>query len=108
MPNIKFDMSDEARQHNSEQLKLHNFELEKLLISNEGTTMGFGSEFRPMSHLEPLLGQHPNFAAVKEFITNGMPFIFSETLNAIQRRSHFKLLSIEETTSQPSPKQNDF
>jgi hypothetical protein len=83
MPNIKFGMSDEARQHNSEQLKLHNFELEKLLTSNEGTTMGFISEFRPMSQLEPLvLGQHLNFAAIKEFITNGMPFIFSETLNA--------------------------
>lgn len=65
MPKFKFDMSAEARQFNSDQLELHDYDMEKLLLANQGTTLGFSSEFQPLEQLEPLLGQHPNFPAAK-------------------------------------------
>jgi hypothetical protein len=83
MPDVPFDMTNEARVYNSKQLELVDFDVSRLLDSNsnKGTTLGFSSDFRPMEQLEPLLGHHPNFEAVRSFITNGMPFVYKRALN---------------------------
>jgi hypothetical protein len=80
-PDVRFDMTEKARTYNSEKLEEMGYDVGRLLLANVGTTMGFSSEFRPMDQLEPLLGQHPNFPAVKRFITEGMPFTFKTTLD---------------------------
>jgi hypothetical protein len=81
MPDVRFDMSDEARVYNSRQLELVDFDICRLLESNKGTTLGFSSKFRFMEQVEPLLGHHPNFEAVRSFITNGMPFVYKRALD---------------------------
>jgi len=81
-PNVMFEMSDEARQFNHDRLREHGFDLSELLKANVGTTLDFGSEFRPVSQLAELLGDHPSFGVVSRFIQGGMPFVFCRELDA--------------------------
>jgi hypothetical protein len=57
-----------------------------LIQANQGTTLDYGSECRPMYQLEPLLGAHPNFEAIKGFIEEGMPYIFKKEVDEETRR----------------------
>jgi hypothetical protein len=89
-PNVMFEMTDTARAYNHDRLAEHDFDLSKLIRANHGSTLDYGSEFRPMSQLELLLGRHPNFTAIKEFIEKGMPFVFVEELDAETMRKELE------------------
>jgi hypothetical protein len=49
----------EAIHANDELLRKYDFDLEKLFRAYPETTLGFGSEFRPLAQLEQVLGGHP-------------------------------------------------
>ena len=48
-PSVHFSSSPQAVQVNSELLAKYDFDLERLLDSESGTTVEYGSEFRPLS-----------------------------------------------------------
>jgi hypothetical protein len=52
-PDVMFEMTEEARRYSHDRLTEHDFNLLKLIQANEGTTLDYGSEFRPMGQLEP-------------------------------------------------------
>jgi hypothetical protein len=80
-PNMMFKMTDAARAYNHERLTEHDFNLSRLIQANTGITLAYGSKFRPMEQLEPLLSRHPNFPLIKEFIVGRMPYIFTRELD---------------------------
>lgn len=70
-PPVLFSMDvEEAAKHNSVQF-------DKFIKNNRGTTLNYGSEFRPINQLSKILGQHPNFTAFSEVLTSGMDYQFS-------------------------------
>jgi hypothetical protein len=73
-PDIMFEVSMEAAQHNADLLRHHECNIARFLDGQRGATLDFGSEFRPAQRLRPLLGGHPNFDELEEVITNGMPY----------------------------------
>jgi hypothetical protein len=61
-----FDVTKETIQHNSGLLKACNFNLTTFLAKNQNSTLAFGSEFRPTTQLEMVLGPHPNFRSSRK------------------------------------------
>jgi len=47
-------------------------DLERALQSQPFSSITYGSEFRPVPILVPLLGQHPLWPRVREYLTNGV------------------------------------
>jgi hypothetical protein len=47
----------------------------------------FGSEFRPLQQLSPLLRQHPGFAELAEVIVTGMPYRYSREITEEERET---------------------
>jgi hypothetical protein len=86
-PPVSFDLSKEAVLHNTELLSDSNLSMESLLMKHQDTTLGFGSEFRPLDQLELVLGQHPNFPFFADVLANGMSHHFTEELSDEQRRA---------------------
>ena len=75
-------MSDESCLHNQNVLESFGYDLKRVIDDNTGSTISFGSEFRPADQLRPLLSRHPLFDAMEKFIYHGMPYIFSRELPA--------------------------
>jgi hypothetical protein len=105
-PDVMFEMSDEARKYNHDRLAEHNFDMSMLIQANQGTTLDYGSEFRPMYQLEPLLGAHPNFEAIKGFIEEGMPYIFKKEVDEETRLLEFEA-AIERGNHKSAQKEPD-
>jgi hypothetical protein len=61
-------------QHNSQLLADANFDFHQLLLQHQDTTLGFGSEFRPIADLSTLLSNHPHFQFVKRVLSTGMDY----------------------------------
>jgi hypothetical protein len=91
-PPVKFDLSEEAVRFNTELLKDNGLSLERLLKEQQDTTLGFGSEFRPLDQLEKILGQHPNFGFFSEVLADGMDYRFTEELPEEERREEVKAM----------------
>jgi hypothetical protein len=72
-------------QFNSKLLRDNNFDVSKLLANEKGSTLDFGSEFRPMDQLEQVLGGHPNFADLREVVQNGMSYHLKAELSEADR-----------------------
>jgi hypothetical protein len=89
-PDIQFEVSMLAAQHNANLLQEFDYDIAKLLDKQRGTTLDFGSEFRPASKLKPLLGRHPNFAELEEVLTNGMPYRYAIELDETRRQKELK------------------
>ena len=58
---IVFENSSEAAAKNELTLEAFDFDIENLIAANQSTTLGCGSESRPVNQLQPLLNSHPNF-----------------------------------------------
>jgi hypothetical protein len=83
---IRFELSDQAAEHNATGLERCGFDVGRLIRDNSSLTLGFGSEFRRVSELEPLLGKHPHFAQLAKLLTEGMHYVFNRDLNPSERR----------------------
>jgi hypothetical protein len=76
-PSVHFGISPCAVQHKAKLLAKHDFDLERLPYSKSGTTVGYGSEIRPLPQLENLMGDHPNFGPLAQIMSNGMDHRYS-------------------------------
>ena len=73
-------------------MKAHGFSVTRLLGAYPDSTLGFGSEFRTVEELEPLLHHHPSFPALKDLLENGMPYVFSREINDATKQEEVKAL----------------
>jgi hypothetical protein len=78
-------MTAEAAKNNKKLLQLYNFNLTALLDDFQGTTLGYGLEFRPVEQLWTILGAHPHFNQLETILTNGMAYQFAEELPDAKR-----------------------
>ena len=65
-------------EHNARILADANFDFTRLIPAHQGSTLGFGSEFRPLRDLELLLSRHPHFPFVARVLTSGMDYHFQD------------------------------
>ncbi len=89
---LVFENTREAVEANSKILESTGYDLGKLLQAHSDTTLGYGSEFRTVTQLKPLIGRHPHFnelAAVLEF---GMSYIFERDLDPVTKSDELQKL----------------
>ena len=86
-PPFRFDTSEEALRHNAEVLSSADFDLERVLLDHQSTTLGFGSEFRPPDQLSAVFGQHPLLPKLILLVTCGMDYRFHRQLTEEERVS---------------------
>ena len=91
-PPTRFDLSEDSVQHNTDLLKGHDLDMENLLSSYQVTTLGFGSEFRPVDQLQTMLGQHPNFDCFSDVISDGMEHHFTENISEDKRTAELEAM----------------
>jgi hypothetical protein len=84
---IRFELSQTAAEHNATVLERVGFDVGRLIQDNISSTLGFGSEFRKVSELEPLLGKHPHFTQLAKLLTEGMHYVFHRELSPTERRN---------------------
>jgi hypothetical protein len=70
-PELRFDLSNEAAVHNMRILQRYDNDLQRYLLDNHDTFIGFGSEFRRICIIEPLLLHHPNWRKFKMLLEKG-------------------------------------
>ena len=58
-PEFKFEISEEAMQHNLATLEKYEFDLGKALDAQHDSPLGPGMEFRPPDVLRSIFGLHP-------------------------------------------------
>ncbi|KAI2494737.1 hypothetical protein MHU86_19774 [Fragilaria crotonensis] len=61
------------------------FDLGRLIQAFDSSTIGFGSEFRKVSELRPLIGRHPHFPRLETLLTEGMQYVFDRELSSQER-----------------------
>ena len=96
-PIFKFEVSESAAEFNIATLRNHNFNLDKLL-NNKKSVTSYGSEFKPIAELQPLLGHHPRWKEMKKRLEEGACFPIKEIdeetrlqdLNAMKIRGNHK------------------
>jgi hypothetical protein len=86
-PDVHFDITEEALDHNTRLLSTFDFDFEKMLASQTGTTLDYGSEFRPVEQLEKVIGRHPNFEFFKTVIRDGMTYHFKTEITEEERKT---------------------
>jgi hypothetical protein len=86
-PPIRFELSDEAALYNAELLDSVDCDLGRLIREHSASTLGFGSEFRGVGELRPLLSRHPHFPQLEALLTEGMPYVFTRELSTGEKES---------------------
>ena len=71
---FKFDMSQDSANWSWEVLRKADFSLEKALNEEQHSQLGYGSEFRPVKILEPLLYCHPLWPRLVDQFKNGVSY----------------------------------
>ena len=74
-------MSRQAAERNALHLESYDFDLTKFIEAHSESTVGYGSEFRSVAELKPLLGSHPNFPKLKSLLEEGMHYVFAREIN---------------------------
>ena len=77
-PPFRFGLTTADLEHNSKLLASVDFDLSRLLPQYQHTTLGYGSEFRPVEELAVLLGKHPHFRFVRQILSSGMDYHYHE------------------------------
>ena len=86
-PPIRFGTNPSDLEHNAELLRQNNYDLNLLLASHQETTLGYGSEFRPIDQLTLILGRHPLFPKLAHLVSSGMSYHFNRALSEEERTS---------------------
>ena len=89
---VIFKQTEEAAHENEQLLKSFDFDIEKLIAAHSDTTLGYGSEFRSVEQLKPLIGRHPNFESLSLVLTMGMPYVFTKELDSVTKLTEMKTL----------------
>jgi hypothetical protein len=87
---IVFENNREAAEKNGEILKNCDFDIGRLIKANGDTTLSYGSEFRTVKQLEPLLGRHPHFFKLAQVLTYGMPYVFTRELDGLTKMTELQ------------------
>ena len=85
---FSFEYTKEAALKNSKILEEFEFDLEKAIEAQPGTTVSYGSEVRPMAQLEVLLHNHVNFERFRSNMINGIEYPLKE----IDEKTRIKML----------------
>jgi hypothetical protein len=85
-PPILFDISPASLAANTALITSFDFDFEALLADNQDTTIGYNSEFRPVSQLKEILGDHPNFEFFERVAKEGMDYKFTSDIREVDRR----------------------
>ena len=87
---IVFMNNNEAAKANGEVLALCGYDLQRLIDRHPDSTLGYGSEFRTVEQLEPLLGRHPHFEKLSQVLKFGMSYVFSSEMDAITKSTELE------------------
>lgn len=91
---IMFEISEQAAKHNASVLGQVGFDVGRLIQSHESSTLGFGSEFRQVGELRPLLGRHPHFPQLEQLLSEGMSYVFDRELSPMEREKEVSAMLI--------------
>ena len=92
-PPDQFETSPVALEHNATLLAESGFNMKALLAKYSHTTLGYGSEFRPLPQLKKVLGTHPHFAELTVIIRDGMDYRFREELSEPERQEEVQAMT---------------
>ena len=118
-PPFRFDLSEEAADHNFETLQNHNFQLESVLASSDFSPCHFGSEFRDSAILEKLFARHPYWPRMKRILNNGTSYEYKngdlpedickqDLTAALERGNHKSALRKEKVLEKAFKKEVEF
>jgi hypothetical protein len=91
-PPVRFELTEAAVQHNTELLEAFDLNIAEFLSLEQDTTLGFGSEFRPVDQLGKVLGRHPNFSFFADVLQNGMSYHFTDELSEEERTEEVRAM----------------
>jgi hypothetical protein len=91
-PPFQFEASNAAAEFNARLMRDFDCDLSKLINAHSNTTLGYGSEFRSVEELTPLLKRHPNFLALENLLATGMPYVFSRELDPATKSEELQTL----------------
>ena len=89
---IVFENTKEAAATNARLLEAVDFDIERLINENSATTLGYGSEFRTVDQLRPLIGRHPHFTDLSKVLISGMPYVFERELDQVTKLTELRTL----------------
>ena len=90
---ISFEVSTKSASENVLVLERHGWDLSRLIAACPDSRLGYGSEFQSVKELSPLLSWHdPNFAALSNLITQGMPYVFEREIGPATKRKEMQTL----------------
>lgn len=76
---LKFEPTITAAQHNHKIIAAHNYDLEKVIASQNGfTTLSMGSEARPVTQTDKLFSHHPSYPLYRWNTTHGIDYPLQE------------------------------
>jgi hypothetical protein len=88
-PLVRFDLSMDAAIHNKNVLESVNNSVESLIQACSPSILNYGSEFKPVSVLHPLLHRHKNWTQFKRLLQHGSKFPL-ESISEEDRVKDFK------------------
>ena len=86
-PPFEFQPTEAAALANAETLAKAGYDLGKIIKEHSSSTLGYGSEFRPICQLKSVIGLHPNFMALADMIENGMSYIFHRAISEDEQQA---------------------
>jgi hypothetical protein len=70
----------------SEKLRAVDYDVTRFLETQHGTTLDFGSEFRPVESCDHyVLGSHSNFEELAQVLSHGMPYRYTKEIDEATR-----------------------
>jgi hypothetical protein len=88
-PPLRFDLSIEAALHNKNVLESVNNSVNRLIQKCSPSILDYGSEFKPIYILQPLLHRHRNWEYFKKILEDGSTFPL-EPITEEMRKKDFK------------------
>ncbi|KAI2493346.1 hypothetical protein MHU86_21191 [Fragilaria crotonensis] len=89
---VVFENTIDAATVNAKLLENSNFDVDKLLRQYADTTLGYGSEFRTVEQLKPLIGRHPHFTGLSQVLKFGMSYVFERELDPVTKADELQKL----------------
>jgi hypothetical protein len=86
-PSVRFDVSTDAAEHNASLLRGVDYGFQQFLQGQTGSTLDFGSEFRKLEQIRPLLRHHPGFDELAEVLATGMPYKYAREISEDERET---------------------
>ena len=78
---FRLESTAEAAEHNAELISQESYDLSTLIGRHGDSTIGYGSEFRPVKQLETILAPHPHFEKLRHLLTVGMDYVLTRELD---------------------------